>query len=108
MDADGRKRTQLDADGRKRTQIIKPTNSQLIMTEVQDQSSVAIAAVNLGFGYTKLSLDGCEESFKVMEAATRAVRRRALPSTGFGSKMRLDLDVARDNLSRQHPSSRLW
>ena len=44
----------------------------------------------------------------VMEAATRAVRRRALPSTGFGSKMRLDFDVARDNLSRQHLSSRLW
>ena len=78
------------------------------MNDSQENSNIAIAAVNLGFGYTKLSLDGCEESFMVMEAATRAVRRRALPSTGFGSKMRLDFNVARDNLSRQHLSSRLW
>jgi hypothetical protein len=78
------------------------------MNDTQENSNIAIAAVSLGFGYTKLSLDGCEESFMVMEAATRAVRRRALLSTGFSSKMRLDFDVARDNLSRQHLSSRLW
>jgi hypothetical protein len=98
----------VDENGRKWTQLTKPTNLLPIMIEFKDQSNIVIAAVNLGFGYTKLSLDGCEESFMVMEAATRAVRRRALLSTGFSSKMRLDFDVARDNLSRQHLSSRLW
>ena len=49
-DVNGRKWTQKDVNGRKWTQLTKPTNLLPIMIEFKDQSNIAIAAVNLGFG----------------------------------------------------------
>lgn len=48
------------------------------MNDPQDNSNTAIAAVNLGFGYTKLSLDGSEESF--MSIVSR--QQRSMTSNG--------------------------
>lgn len=50
------------------------------MADIIDSNRVGIAAINLGFGYTKLSLDGAEDIF--MSVLSPHLRSAALAGNG--------------------------